>query len=214
MRRLLFVILIVGLHLRPLSAQEFICFTESQSTDLFTTFNCIMRLLLYYEKGHCAGVEVDFQKNGAFYEAAHGADWWHYYFDPILAGNPDLGLPIPCNEWRATEVTARVAEDCTREEFHRLIRKYIRAKPSIKQKVQEYYKKNFKGHVVIGLHYTAANRPPKTPRIEFDRLSDEVHRYLKENKIRDFRLFVSTDEQAFLDMMRILFPIASISFLD
>lgn len=204
MRLLLMTILILAL--RPLSAQEFVFFNEPNSADLFASFNCVMRLLLYYEKGQCAGVEVDFQKNGVYYEASRGSNWWQYFFEPIIAGDPDMGLPIPCSERRANEVTERIAEDCRREEFHKMVRKYIHAKPSIRQKVQQYYKKNFKGHVVIGLHYTALNRPPRTPRIEFDRLSDEVHRYLKENKVSDFRLFVSTDEQAFLNMMRMLFP--------
>lgn len=54
---------------------------------------------------------------------------------------------------------------------------------------------------MIGVHYSKSRRT--TPYV---RLSEQVHRYVKEKKIRDYRLFVSTEDQGFLDFMRMLFP--------
>ncbi|MCE5315884.1 MAG: hypothetical protein LLG04_00795 [Parachlamydia sp.] len=188
------------LGLKPVSAQEYIFVNESNSGDFFSSFNCVVRLLLYHEMGHCAGVEVDFQKNGLFYDAARGPNWWEYYFEPIQVGNPDEGIPIPCGETRAYEASEKIANACKPQRFNRIIRRYIRVKPSVRQKMQRYFTQNFRGFAMIGVHYNKSRRTP------YVRFSEQVHRYIKENKISNYRLFVSTEDQGFLDFMRMLFP--------
>lgn len=185
--------------LNPVAAQEYIYVNESYSGDLFSSVNCIVRLLLYHEMGYCAGIEVDFQKNGHFYEPSRGSNWWEYYFEPIQVGNPDDGLPIPCGESRAYEATQEIVDACKPQRFNKIIKKHIRVKPAIRQKMQHYFAQNFKGQTMIGVHFI------KNRRITYDNISQAIHRYVKEKKIRDYRLFVSTEDQGFLDFMRMLF---------
>lgn len=185
--------------LKPGAAQEYIFVNESYADDLFSSVNCIVRLLLFHETGHCAGLEVDFQKNGHFYDPARGPNWWEYYFEPVQVGNPDDGLPIPCGESRAYEATQEIIDVCKPQRFNKIIKKHIRVKQDVRQKMQHYFSQYFKGHTMIGVHFF------KGRRVSYDRLSEAIHRYVKEKKIRDYRIFVSTEDQGFLDFMRMLF---------
>ncbi len=181
--------------------QEFIVLTEPQSKEFFSTINCVGRLLFYYDKGLCSGVEVDFQNNGFFYKQERGPNWWHYFFEPILVGLPDAGVPFPYTERLAYQLTQDFEERQIQQKLPKIIKKYIHIKPHITDKVKSFYNSNFKDNVVIGVHY----RGRKNERIPYNRVSDEIHRYLQENKIKQFRIFISTNEQPFLDSMRMRF---------
>lgn len=199
MRHLTAILCLTFTFSLKLAAQEYIFINESYSSDLFSSFNCIVRLLLYHEMGHCAGVEVDFQNNGLFYDPARGSNWWEYYFEPVQVGNPDDGLAIPCGESRAYEATQEIVDACKPQRFNKIIKKHIRVKPSIRQKMQRYITQNFKDQVMIGVHYAKSRHVP------YERLSAAIQRYIKDKKIRNYRLFVSTEDQGFLDFMRMLF---------
>ncbi len=53
---------------------------------LFSAFNTVLGALDYYDRGLISGLRVDFGKQGWYFDASRGDNWWHYYFDPIAVG--------------------------------------------------------------------------------------------------------------------------------
>lgn len=200
-----FLLILPFNSLRGGQKDEFIYFHDTRNSDLFTTFDAVLNFLLYFDNGFCKGIEVDFQKTGFYYDRGRGPNWWTYFFEPVSKGNPDDGLPIPCSIAHLSEIRSKVDNFSKREQYHKIIRKYIRIQPTIRKKTQDFFVQNCKDFTVIGMHYY--HIPSKNKRrIPYDHMSQEVRDYVKDNKLSNYRIFVSTNEQAFIDYMRLFFP--------
>lgn len=209
----LFVALGLLMRIEPCCAdsREFIYFNDSRYSDLFATVEAVSHFLLYYEKGYCAGVEVDLQLSSLYGQS----NWWAHFFEPICTGNFEDSLAIPTMIAYNYVIAPSIQDICKRERYHKVIKKYIRVTPSFKQKAQAFFDRNCKGVAAIGVHYYGYKKEmtygiqkeiKKIRRVPYEHMTQEVRDYIKDSKMHDYKIFVSTNEQAFLDQMRLLFP--------
>src|SRR5277367_2110672 len=56
-------------------------------TGMFSVFSYAAGILYEYDTHEYAGIKVDFENNGLYYDQKHGSNWWEYYCKPICLGN-------------------------------------------------------------------------------------------------------------------------------
>ena len=194
-RLLLLIVLAISFSLEA-DEKPFIQMTARQS-GLFSMFNSLLYFLADYENGSISGLEVDFKDKGPYYEAEFGPNWWHYYCEPIFIGNK-CGMQI---RYKALGFP----REFSRQEAHILAQKYIRVLPHIQQKVEQFIQANFEKYFVIGLHYRGTDKIIHAPRVAYEEAISRVQA-LVESLRQDYKIFVATDEQAFIETIQQAFP--------
>jgi hypothetical protein len=192
---------------KPTPEQQYLLFNDHSCAGMFAVFSAVEAYLYCYEKMGFAGFYVDFANRGFYYETAHGPNWWEYYCAPIRLGSRPLeSSPLLCEHQTACSLHGYAHDNQKLHEVHRIVQKYIKIKPAIRRKVQSFYNKHMKGHTVIGLHYRGTDKGEEVPRATYAHVIEVVRNYIQENKFKDYRIFVATDEQRFLNHMQSLFP--------
>ncbi|MCE5317962.1 MAG: hypothetical protein LLG04_11480 [Parachlamydia sp.] len=205
------LILVFFTFCRPLGAQEvrhddvFLEFRMPHE-GIFATFSALVCMLIYYESGQCAGLEVDFQKYGIYYDADHGPNWWEYYCEPISLGNKRDARILPCSNCLVHEIFPKIEELLTLPRILEVIQKHIKIKSHIRRKADFFAEHNFKGFHIIGVHYRGTDRVTDASRVPYEEVVDKVQNYIEECHLVNYRIFVATDEQPFLDLMQTIFP--------
>ena len=60
---------------------------------------------------------------------------------------------------------------------------------------------NFTGKRMIGVHYRGTDKISEAPRVDYKDVLRKIMRYISENSLHDYKIFVATDEQAFIDYL-------------
>ncbi len=176
-----------------------------QNPGFFSIFFSVVGALDFYEKGidNCDGLIVDFGKQGLYYDVKYGPNWWEYYFEPINLGvdNPPREI-FPKNKHSFFSVTA--GYQMSRERGYELIQKYIKLKPHLQKKIDEFVKEHFEGHHVIGVHYRGTDKSTESPLVPYK----VMIKLMKNECAQDpnLKIFVATDEEKFLKEMYKNFP--------
>ncbi len=89
----------------------------------------------------------------------------------------------------------------SREEAHRLIEKYIVVKKPLQKKIEAFIKNHFQDSFIIGIHYRGTDKISEAPRISYEKVFKEIEKAIKGHD--SYKLFVATDEQAFLDAISV-----------
>ena len=188
---------------KVLHAQEhYVLHSPSYNPGMFSLFSSVLGFLDFYEENGC-GIEVDLGKKGVYYDKKKGANWWSYYFEPISIGarsNPVIEI----TDEQQSSFANKVLSQMSRVEAHRLIEKYIRIKAPLQKKIETFVTKQFKGNYVIGVHYRGTDKISETPRIEYETVYREIERAVEGRN--EFKLFIATDEQPFLDAITLRYP--------
>jgi hypothetical protein len=173
---------------------------------MFSHLFTVAHYLDKYDKGEYSGIHLDLGTGGLYYEQSYGPNWWGYYFEPLEVGVKE-GHPIE-NSSKETDYHFAYAADLNlpRQRVAELVQKYIRVKPQIQQKVDDFVKSDFEDHFVIGIHYRGTDKYTEAPLIPYERVAESINHYVKENQIDDYIIFVATDEQRFVDYMKQAFP--------
>ncbi|MEY4093424.1 MAG: hypothetical protein RLZZ53_623 [Acidobacteriota bacterium] len=148
------------------------------------------------------GVRVDFTA-GLYFDAAFGANWWEYYFEPVAAGSGQ-GRRRRVSHHFHDFCAHRVERVLSRERCAELVRRYVRVTPAIAALVDGYVRAHW-GQTVVGVHYRGTDKAIDARRVPFD----EVERAVRERlpaRPEQSRVFVATDEAGFLAFMRERFP--------
>lgn len=170
---------------------------------LFAVFCMCLGILDKYENS-CAGIEVDFGKEGLYYDARYGKNWWEYYFSPIKFATEDPSKTKKITPEKAIALGAQLIAK-PRERSVELVKKYIQVKPHILAKVDAFAKK-FTSPVVIGVHYRGTDKVLEVQRVPYELIFDQINEVISWQLESDFQIFVATDEQAFLDDISLLYP--------
>ena len=201
--RVLFLVTAFAVFADP---REFIVLKAEAGIGLFGSFNQVLALVKLYDQGYYRGIEVDFGKQGLYYDPKHGDNWWNYYCEPI-----SIGEKIEVREVAGDVPFARRREAewyTDRQEGHALIQKYIQFKPHILQKVETFERMHFQGHVVIGVHFRGTDKLEKEASFithsEVFRQVQELVRPLILKRIQ-YKVFLATDEQKMVDFMKSVF---------
>jgi len=175
---------------------------RGRNHGMFHVFDCVCNLIKCYEVGNCRGIEVNFDTNGAYYDQDYGKNWWSYYCEPIILGQKInvktvVGAGTYINFWNKKPIV--------RKEIFRLIKKYFHIKAHIQTKIDTFEKENFKDSFVISVHYRGTDKIAESPYVPYEKVPEEILKVMKTYGNKKFKIFVATDEQAFLDYMIALF---------
>lgn len=176
---------------------------------LFAEFCTVLGMLEHYEtwRSRYAGVKVNFRDQGLYYDPEGGENWWEYYFEPIDIGGSEgsAGLRV-IDTYQRVHFALRTARKMNRAGGHRLIGKYVRVRSHIQREVDSFVRENFEGAHVIGIHYRGTDKSAEALRVPYETVLAAVQQKLLAADAKRRRLFLASDEQAFLDWMLERFP--------
>lgn len=203
----------------PLKRQVLLlpCASGPLASGFFSEFCAVLGVLDHYEnwKGIYEGLRVDFGVDGLYYDASRGANWWEYYFEPIRLGGSG-GAPIKrVSHLQHDRFAERVEEALPRSRSADLVGRYVRVKPQIVDAVGRFAAAHFTGAFVVGVHYRGTDKRAETPRVPYDRVLDAAAEAVARQRPGACKVFVATDEQAFLEAAARAFPgmVASVDAL-
>lgn len=137
---------------------------------------------LYYQKGYNSSGNV-----------------WLYYFEPVSK----LKYDKLENIWKNYEAPDGSSFKYSlneifkyREEGNKIINKYIKIKLDIKNKINNFYKKNMLGKKTIGIHLRGTDKYTEIPKTDINLIIDQA------NKFKGFQCFIATDEDKILNMVK------------
>lgn len=189
---------------------NFVIMSSRSLSGMFSLFDDVFDLIKRYEVGHYKGIEVDFDDRGIYYEPNLGKNWWSYYFEPINLGkkNNIKKIMYPANPRYIIYFNDRdlyKEEAINRKELFTLIQKYFHVKPHIQKKIDAFEKENFKNYFVISVHYRGTDKVTIAPSVPYEKIPEEVLKVIKMYGNMKYKIFVATDEQAFLNYMITMF---------
>ena len=180
---------------------------------MFSVFNYIAGILFHYDKGEYAGLEVDFENVGLYYDPLHGSNWWEYYCEPIRLGNKENTTIFQLRNYRDYDGFAYFTErQLSRESVFLIIQKYIKIKNHIQKKVDDFILENFTDNYVITLHYRGTDKIVEANSIPYEEVAQKINNYIKENELKNYKIFLASDEQKFIDFMQNLFSDSLITY--
>lgn|GEM_PF-1940907 len=178
---------------------------EETYTGMFSVFNYVVGCLDLFEQEVYGGISLDFGQRGLYYDQAKGTNWWSYYCEPIFAGKE--GNKVTHSIWGdAARIIYHTECDLPKERVYELINKYIQFKPDVLEAVDQFCKEYFFTRPVIGVHYRGTDKESEAKRVAYAAIKGHVNRYIDENALDDFLIFVATDEELFVDYMIEQFP--------
>ncbi len=171
----------------------------------FSEFFTVLGALDFYDKSteDCTGLVVDFETKGLYYDAKHGYNWWNYYFEPIEFNVDKKNIKI-FHDDKHSGFSIIAAHQMSVERGQELIKKYVKIKPHLQKKIDQFVSDHFKGHRVIGVHYRGTDKIIEAPKVGYDVLIKLLK--AEEEKDKNIKIFVATDEEKFLEEMRKNFP--------
>ncbi len=181
---------------------------------MFSTFLMTVGLLDGYDKGEYAGVEVRLGKDELYYDAAHGPNWWEYYFSPINTERDPWTPTTPLTPSISQYVSRQGQSALSRKRCHHLIHKYITIKPEILRQVDAFIQANIHGEKLIGIHYRATDKfTSEAEQISPEMVCAKVREVLLNIQNDKVKIFVATDSAPFLQKMKNSFG-AKVIFFD
>jgi hypothetical protein len=203
-------------------------FRKQSWAGMFSEFHSVLGALAYAETRGAAGVRVDF-RSGLYVDAAHGPNWWTYFFtraQMAVRPSPSVG------ELHLDRVVAKYGRHggfcdlvngvtpylypmtcgVSRSELHRLLTAHIEVRPEIRDQINRIVSASFEPDAyMVGVHYRGTDSTHglagalvdhRTYRIPYSAYADEVRRALAAAAPRRYQVLVATDETEFVDFMR------------
>lgn len=208
MRKIFFSLMMLLMTHSATAAKEAIQVGYPPYNPGFFSAMCSVAGFLYqYDHREIAGIKIDFQKDGAYYDKLKGPNSWNYYFEPIMLG--DLSLAITRTNLKAKEYVnaAQYTESLlSPRQVNTLIRKYIKLKPHVQEKLDHFVQAKFDAPTIIGIHYRGTDKKAEAPRISYDEVATVVAQKIQSIEQNDFKIFIATDEADFVEYMKVQFP--------
>lgn len=181
---------------------ELQCAKGNEASGLFSEVCAVIGCLDHFERHRAiySGMSVDFGREGLYYDSANGPNWWEYYFEPIKIGDAAFARTIAVPLWQHDRFAESVEQRVPRDRAAELIARYIRVKPAIHAAVDAYCAEHLT-RAMIGIHYRGTDKGEESPLVPYSRVAEALRASLG-----DARIFVATDEQAFLDYAINAFP--------
>jgi len=169
----------------------------------FSGFHTIIGLLDAYDNGKLGGIEVDLKTTGFYYDKAKGPNWWQYYFEPFSMNIEDNAPRIHIDLDRYRFYSHR-GDALAKTRSCYLINKYIKIQPKILKELNDFLRKNVETHYLIGVHYRGTDKMwGEASRLSVSSAVNKIEQELSHmEKPSNFKIFVATDSQHFLDYMK------------
>lgn len=174
-------------------------------------FMAILGALDTYERGKYAGVSVELGTKGFYYDPTIGKNWWENYFEPLHVGSLKNAYLVPGGNGNKMDkdLIRRTEFKMRRQRASYLINKYIRIKPHIKAIVEEAVLNSFGQSKVIGVHYRGTDKKKSVPPASFEKMAELVDSAISKfisDGISEYKIFVASDQQNFIDFMLKRYP--------
>ena len=183
-------------------SQQFLVLTipdNGSRPGMFSIFRMVLGFFEYYEQNFWGGMQIDFGERGIYYDPSMGPNWWEYYFEPIEEGGIQ-GKKIKILSYILQEKFFEIGERLPRKRAFGYLSKYVKIKPEIQKEVEEFREREFKEDFVIGVHYRGTDKKIEKKRVAYERIYKEILSI--QRKEPNIKIFVATDEQAFVDDIR------------
>jgi Nodulation protein Z (NodZ) len=165
----------------------------------FCSYQSAIGFLNFCEKEQPAGFQIFFEK-GLYFDNNVGPNWWEYYFEPVKCGEIKEDMIIDhIGDMLKSHWGTETISTMSRERAAEIIHKYIKVKPNIQNKIDDFIQNKFNNSYIIGIHYRGTDKSSEAPRVAFDVVRDEIKKHL--NNRNDCKIFIATDEQSFLNYM-------------
>lgn len=162
---------------------------------------------------------IDFSKNCQYSDSSVTTtdNVWEYYFEqPHIATYPPVEeisttineiIDVPESEFRDVFMKNASEEYISRrrQEYGNIIAKYIKLKPHLEEKINNFVTTHFKGKKVLGVHFRGTDHPDKK----------EVFEYLQTIKDRAANydiIFCASDEAARYNVLKTVFGKKVVSY--
>jgi hypothetical protein len=179
--------------------KEYIVLHCRDNAGMFSILFDVLSLTKQYEKGHYNGIEVDFMTEGLYYSSEKGPNWFTYYCEPIQIGEKKNVRHIYGDAPFADAYD--IEFHTTRHEANHLINNHIHVKQEILDEISEFFEKHFLGNFVISVHYRGTDKITEAPPVSFSEIKDKIIQLIISMGYTNYKIFVATDEQVFIDYM-------------
>lgn len=171
----------------------------SSGVGMFIVFDYIWSLAYCYEKKFCPFVKVDFGAEGPYYDPQKGPNWPSYYLEQVKWGKFEGGPVVETDEPKfAMGNFVPKRGNLDRRLVYSLLEKYMVLKPEILEEIERFSRKHFEGHFVVGIHYRGTDKVTEAPSTSYDEVLEKVREEMIPQKRSELKIFVATDEQAFV----------------
>lgn len=184
------------------------CGSGQDASGLFSEVAAVIGALEHYESWRSiyAGLHVDFKHHGLYHEPAVGDNWWEYYFEPITLGTALGATTRPVPALRHDAFAYRVEQSLSRAAAAALLRRHVRVRPFLVERVERFCRETLAGEHVLGVHYRGTDKTEDAAAVPYDAMCSAIGAGLQAQGPGPTRIFVATDDQAFLDHARLMFP--------
>jgi FkbM family methyltransferase len=175
-----------------------------QGPGFFACFQSVIGYLDLYEKGDYAGCSVQ-MLHGLFLDKNRGPNWWEYYFEPInMAMNPRHRIKRLDRGERDRAAYAAISS-ISRERAYELIQRYVRIKPHIQEKIDNFIAQQFKGTFVLGVHYRGTDKCTEASIPSYEEVYKTIITTLAEygyDAESSYKIFIATEDARFIDYLK------------
>lgn len=184
------------------------CMAGSNASGFFSEFAAIVGALEHYEKwkAQSAGLHVYFDKRGLYHDPRYGTNWWEYFFEPIDFGSRLNAVTRVISSHQHDWFANRVEQEMPRGKGSSLIEAYVRPTLRMQAMIETYVRTNFEGSFVVGVHYRGTDKHEDARRVPYEEVRAAIRDVLRAAKAQRHRIYLATDEQAFLGYMLGEFP--------
>ncbi|MBL9219633.1 MAG: hypothetical protein JNG82_14165 [Opitutaceae bacterium] len=194
----------------------------SKQQGLFSEFFAVLGALRYAERHGAAGVRVEFTSN-LYRDPARGANWWGYYFAPLMwlgPARPDAPVVradgwtrFGPHAWNDSWTSQIIPGNTNRRpypldsaadlrEAARLTARHIRPQPELLAQLGALWTAHAApADFVVGLHYRGTDKitayPYRSP--DYRLYAEQLDRVLARHQPKSWRVCVATDETEFID---------------
>jgi hypothetical protein len=175
---------------------------RKENPGFFSLFNSIIGALDFCEQEN-GYLTVDFHEDGWYYDEKKGQNWWQYYFEQPNVQVNEGHSKETIKAWQKIVFTLEAQFQMSRERAHELIKKYIKIKKPIQEKIKAFYQNDMKNFHVIGVHYRGTDKQKEAPKVSYEEFCAIVDReFIIASSFAPTKIFVATDDQNFLAFMR------------
>lgn len=185
--------------------KTFLIFKITHYPGMFASCVTILGFLDLCERGSIAGGRVDLGTEGAYYDPLVGRNWWEYYFEPISVLCRPAKKTAECDR-PTLYLCGKNSKNLSLQRMQELHRRYVKVKPHIQDKAEQFAAAYFQDDYIIGVHYRGTDKSKETPRVAYESVIEEVEKVIAAHGEKTYKIFVCTDEEAFLREISAIFP--------
>lgn len=197
--------------------KRFYILSEQESgRGFFAMFLTVLENLQHCEKkGY---IFIPDWKDTSYSEIAHGYNAWDYYFEPLsgysleqaeITGNKIIRVRWDKSQFEMKPIKINDRLLTKRETYNYYIKKYIKIRPEITKKVDDFFNENMKGHNILGVHIRRTDKffctsvPLGGYPVSDEKIIENIDRYIEKNP--SCKIFIATDDKNIFEKMKKLY---------